>query len=53
VWFDLELPEGYQGAAGCHAFAGIRRPPPRAWPPLIKMDESVRAKIYSLFGKGT
>jgi len=53
VWFDLELPEGYQGAAGCHAFAGIRRPPPRAWPPLIKMDESVRAKIYSLVGKGT
>jgi 4'-phosphopantetheinyl transferase len=25
VWFDLELPEGYQGAAGCHAFAGTRR----------------------------
>jgi 4'-phosphopantetheinyl transferase len=25
VWFDLALPEGYQGAAGCHAFAGIRR----------------------------
>ena len=21
VWFDLELPEGYQGAAGCHARA--------------------------------
>jgi 4'-phosphopantetheinyl transferase len=25
VWFDLALPEGYQGAAGCHAFVGIRR----------------------------
>jgi len=25
VWFDLALPEGYQGAAGYHAFAGIRR----------------------------
>ena len=23
----------------------------RAWPPLIKMDEAVKAKIDSLFGK--
>ena len=23
----------------------------RAWPPLIKMDDSVNAKIDSLFGK--
>ena len=25
----------------------------RAWPPLIKMDESVKAKINTLFGKVT
>ena len=50
VWFDLELPEGYQGAAGCHAFAGIRRPPPRAWPPLIKINEAVPGKIDSRSG---
>src|ERR1035437_1388489 len=25
VWFDLALLEGYQGAAGYHGFAGIRR----------------------------
>ena len=24
----------------------------RAWPPLIKMDEGVKAKMEMLFGKG-
>jgi len=24
----------------------------RAWPPLIKMDDTVKAKIDSLFGEG-
>ncbi len=23
----------------------------RAWPPLIRMDEGVKAKIHSMFGK--